>query len=227
MESVYCVETGELKKDFSPSWGKSIIISDVEDLSKSSISRGKFINRDLVEDDPTHKQIIPYVVFVRANQVFVMERSSDINESRLANKASIGVGGHVNTHDCPDDINRLRGQLLFGLPVSPPDEEGALNLFSIQNGMWREIIEEINISGRIMVEKNKRVGFIGILWDDMDSVGKVHLGLLVLFRLGIDEDISVKGEHKTGKFLHFDEVLVRTDLEGWSDMAVTIIAQCV
>jgi len=55
-----------------------------------------FAERSSVERDPSFKQIIPYVVFVRGEEVFVMRRKATQSEERLHNLVSLGVGGHVN-----------------------------------------------------------------------------------------------------------------------------------
>lgn len=59
----------------------------------------QFMDRPLAEDDPSHKQIIPYGVVVQAGRVFLMERLSGGGEARLHGKLSLGVGGHVNPID--------------------------------------------------------------------------------------------------------------------------------
>lgn len=59
----------------------------------------KFMWRSKVEQDPTYKQIIPYLIFTHDNKYFVMRRKSDASEVRLQNKYSLGIGGHIKKED--------------------------------------------------------------------------------------------------------------------------------
>lgn len=59
----------------------------------------KFMWRSKVEQDPTFKQIIPYLIFTHEDKYFVMRRKSNASEVRLQNKFSIGIGGHIRKED--------------------------------------------------------------------------------------------------------------------------------
>ena len=59
----------------------------------------QFIPRSIAENDPSYKQIIPYLVFMHQDAIFVMQRRSDASEVRLRNKYSIGIGGHIRQED--------------------------------------------------------------------------------------------------------------------------------
>ena len=65
-----------------------------------------FRPRPSVEDDPSFKQIIPYVVLTKAGQVFHYRRGKGTGEQRLRALRSIGVGGHINPGDGGDDPYR-------------------------------------------------------------------------------------------------------------------------
>jgi len=74
----------------------------VENLQKyiNLIStKHKFLPRGQVESDPSWKQVIPYLVFERNGEIFLMRRKADHTDLRLANNYSIGVGGHLNRRD--------------------------------------------------------------------------------------------------------------------------------
>jgi predicted NUDIX family phosphoesterase len=64
---------------------------------------GRYLDRPAAEQDPTHKQIIPYVVVRDAEQTFLMRRTTAGGDVRLHGKASIGVGGHLNPVDHGED----------------------------------------------------------------------------------------------------------------------------
>ena len=55
--------------------------------------------RSEMENDPSYKQIIPYLVFEHNKNFFLMQRKSDASEQRLKNKYSIGIGGHIRKED--------------------------------------------------------------------------------------------------------------------------------
>ncbi len=58
-----------------------------------------FMDRASAENDERYKQIIPYFVFHIYNKLFVMQRSNNANEKRLAGKLTLGIGGHVRAED--------------------------------------------------------------------------------------------------------------------------------
>lgn len=55
--------------------------------------------RSQVEDDPSLKQIIPYVVFRCTDHVFCYTRGKSQGKARLHRLRSLGVGGHVSEDD--------------------------------------------------------------------------------------------------------------------------------
>jgi predicted NUDIX family phosphoesterase len=111
--------------------------------------------RGAMEQDPSFKQLIPYVIFrhVAADGrtcVFQYTRGKGQGEARLHAKRSVGIGGHISSCDasCHDPY---------------------------AEGMRRELDEEVIIDtpydGRI----------VGLINDDETEVGKVHLGVVHLF----------------------------------------------
>jgi predicted NUDIX family phosphoesterase len=116
------------------------------------LPNGSFRSRALVEEDPSFKQIIPYVVIRHADRFLLTRRTNRQTESRLHGKYSIGIGGHIN------------------------DEEkftGDQNV--IEAGLERELDEEIHLLGR-----RQSLNLVGIISDDSTPVGQVHLGLVFL-----------------------------------------------
>lgn len=107
----------------------------------------EFIPRPDAENDPGYKQIIPYVVLRRGDEIFMTRRLKKGGEARLHGLMSIGVGGHIN-------------------PVDDVDRENVL-----LRGLERELDEEVEIEHRGGLHP---VGFIN---DDTNGVGSVHLGL--------------------------------------------------
>jgi len=58
-----------------------------------------------VEEDPSWKQVIPYLVLRDGPSVFLMKRTREGGDERLHDRYSIGIGGHVN----PDDADVAGG----------------------------------------------------------------------------------------------------------------------
>ena len=60
---------------------------------------GFFLRRGDAEEDPTHKQVIPYLVLRDGDRWFLMRRTKAGGDARLHDLWSIGVGGHLNPGD--------------------------------------------------------------------------------------------------------------------------------
>ncbi len=61
--------------------------------------QGFFMRRGDAEVDPTHKQVIPYLVLRDGERWFLMRRTRAGGDARLHDRWSIGVGGHLNPGD--------------------------------------------------------------------------------------------------------------------------------
>lgn len=77
--------------------------ADLVELRSAVQRRGRYLERQLAEDDPGFKQLIPYVVVRDGASVFLMQRTDAGGDVRLHGKASIGVGGHLNPVDDGED----------------------------------------------------------------------------------------------------------------------------
>lgn len=127
-------------------------------------SNNFFMDRGVAEDDPTHKQLIPYCIFrvkdAEKTRYLHYTRGKSGGESRLHAQVSIGIGGHINPVDHREDH---------------------LGLDTYMAGVDREIDEELNIQGGF---SNK---IVGLLNDDSNSVGQVHLGVVHMIDLETDD----------------------------------------
>jgi predicted NUDIX family phosphoesterase len=118
-----------------------------------------FMDRAEAEDDPSFKQLIPYCVFRHGERILHYTRGKSGGESRLHAKISVGVGGHINPIDA--DSGRT-GPEVYHAAVA------------------RELDEELELPGG----QSQRI--IGLLNDDSNPVGKVHLGIVHLIDLESD-----------------------------------------
>lgn len=122
-----------------------------------------FLDRAEAEEDPSHKQLIPYCIFKSGDRVLHYTRGKAGGENRLHAKLSVGVGGHIN----PVDMGEGR--------------QGAAAYYS---AVQRELDEELEIA----CDYEMRI--IGLLNDESNSVGQVHLGVVHLVELETEEVFS-------------------------------------
>lgn len=156
-------------------------------------SKHKFLARGDVETDARWQQIIPYLIFEHEGKTFLMRRKGDHTDRRLANKYSIGIGGHINKRD-------MNGQGLMG---------------------WakREFAEEIEYEG------SYKANFLGLINDDSNDVGLVHVGLVIQM-VGDSDKIKVRDEHKSGELVSIVQLgKVYKNMETWSQIIYDYLAQ--
>ncbi len=150
---------------------------------------GVFQRRGDVEEDPSLKQIIPYLVVRSGNQYMLFQRTRAGGEARLHNLYSIGVGGHI----------------------ARSDVAGAGDL--VAAGMRRELEEELTLAG------NWSAQLVGVLNDDATAVGQVHFGLVHLIDVPSGEVAIRETDRLTGRLASPAEVrAVYAQMETWSQL---------
>ena len=160
------------------------------------LSRGNnfFFPRAQAENDPAYKQIIPYAVLAFQDRVLYYIRGKKAGEQRLVAKGSIGIGGHMNESD----------ESLFAW-----DEQ------AYRAGVEREVNEEIKIDTQF----EDRI--VALLNDDTTEVGRVHLGIVHVFRLAQQKVEKREAMITNLAFLTKAELLNRREsLETWSQICV-------
>lgn len=113
--------------------------------------------RSEMEEDPSYKQLIPYVIFrhrdaAGQDYLFQYTRGKGMGEGRLHRKRSIGIGGHISV-----------------------DDRTADDAVPYAEGMRRELEEEVAID----TAYNEHC--VGLINDDESPVGRVHLGVVHIF----------------------------------------------
>jgi len=164
---------------------------NLERCLKYILDNHSFRSRDIVEEDPSFKQIIPYVVVRHGDRLLLTRRTNRQTESRLHGKYSIGVGGHIN------DTEKFAGDQNV-----------------IEAGLKRELDEEIHLLGR-----RQSLNLVGIISDDSTPVGQVHLGLVFILETDgpdfrINEPDLMTAEWASIEFL--EESFPR--MESWSQI---------
>jgi predicted NUDIX family phosphoesterase len=157
------------------------------------LANHSFRSRAIVEDDPSFKQIIPYVVVRHGDGYLLMRRTNRQTEARLHGKYSVGVGGHIND-----------------------TEQFAANQNVLHAGLERELSEEILLHG-----ERRSLDLAGIISDDSTPVGKVHLGLVFILETGSPDFTVNEPELMTAEWATVDALRERVPaMETWSQIAV-------
>ena len=167
MEFVYVVPRSALFPDFYPHG--LIRFQDTPAAESSCLSRpafeasiareGFFVERSVAERTPAWKQIIPYTLVQCGERILLTRRTKSGGEARLHDKHSIGIGGHVNPVDLEPSASP--GPIRNPLPA----------------GARREIGEELDVRGTYELRP------VGLLNDDSNSVGAVHVGVVHVMRV--------------------------------------------
>jgi predicted NUDIX family phosphoesterase len=150
-----------------------------------------FMDRAAAEEDPTHKQLIPYTLFRHGGRYLHYVRGKSGGESRLHAQGSLGIGGHINPID---------------------EREDHLGRATYLAGVEREIEEEL------VLDRNPGHRIVALLNDDSNPVGQVHLGVVHLFELSNDR-VSAREDALAGlEFRTVDELRgpLYESLESWS-----------
>jgi len=146
-----------------------------------------------VEDDPSFKQIIPYVVFRSGGLVFTYVRGKSGGESRLRRLRSLGVGGHV----------------------AEADAEGRGTVEAYEMALLRELEEEVE------VRSPGRIGRLGLINDDSNPVGLVHLGVVHLYDIDRPEIVPREDALADPEFIPLVDLPGRRDqFETWSQICI-------
>ena len=82
---------------------RRVDVAALRELRAAVERAGRYLERPRAEDDPTYKQLIPYVVVRDGPRIFLMQRTDAGGDARLHGKVSIGVGGHLDPVDDGED----------------------------------------------------------------------------------------------------------------------------
>lgn len=156
------------------------------------LSNYSFRSRATVEEDPSFKQIIPYVIVRHSGRFLLLERTSKQSEKRLHGKLSIGIGGHINDLETAGSHQNI-----------------------LHAGLERELEEEIHIIGR-----RKSLDLVGIISDDSTPVGQVHLGLIFILETDSPEFTVNEADLMTAEWADLNQLRERHGrMETWSQIA--------
>ena len=155
-----------------------------------------FMNRSQAEIDTEYKQIIPYVIMSNKKSVLSYVRGTKSGETRLVEKISIGFGGHINPIDEEVSSGKCMKEIYY-------------------NALFREINEEVEVDAKF----EDRI--VGLINDDSNSVGQVHIG--IVHHWGLDKQ-KVEAREQEIAQLKFQSIVELTNLkekmETWSSLCL-------
>jgi predicted NUDIX family phosphoesterase len=214
MEFVFVVPRNELFPEFFPHGFVPFVEGSGSDAARSgeparafhrarfeeAVAReGFFVERAYAERQPHLKQVIPYCVIECAGRVLLFRRLATGGEARLHEKHSIGIGGHIN----PEDLE-LKGT--SSSSVSPIDA-----------GTRREVAEELAVRGTYVIRR------LGILNDDSNPVGAVHVGVVQLITVQGSVEIRER-DLLEGRLVEIDDLgnmlAQGANFETWSGLLI-------
>ncbi len=155
--------------------------------------------RGEMEQDPSFKQLIPYVIFRYRDpngtvHLFQYTRGKGQGEGRLHSKRSIGIGGHISAED--------------------QSQEGHATA-AYQEGMRRELAEEVTLDTPYAER------CVGLINDDETEVGRVHLGVVHLFDVQRPGVRALEDEIVDAGFRPIKEILADIEqFETWSQICL-------
>lgn len=161
-ESILCVETSSLQDWIGDARKRAILPADEAPRWLATVDYW-YGPRQRLEDEPSFRQVIPYVVLANSGRVLSYTRSASSNEPRLHQKVSVGFGGHVSLGDCVLAAERIDG------------------LGTIAAAAEREVREELD--GVVL----SRSSYLGVVALSETPVDRVHLGVFYFWEVASQE----------------------------------------
>lgn len=164
--------------------------------------------REDLEQNPSFKQIIPYVIIKVGDKYLSYKRTSKGGEERLHDKISIGFGGHIDF----SDVWRHRENV---------------DIFStLENTAMREVVEEIGRFDDVFDENKYQ--WIGLVNDESNAVGQVHIGVVCVVSLD-EKDLPNESDDESIAELNLltlgELQSSELNLETWTEFVVDYLAQ--
>lgn len=177
---------------------RSNYISDpnlIRELLTVCASNYRFMSRKEAENDPSCKQLIPYITIVNQASVLCLERTTAQGEARLHGKISLGAGGHIN----------------------PVDKDNTLDDI-IARAMARELREELWLDPADLPTLK------GLINDDSNPVGTVHLGLHYILQVNTRPRVRETDKMKASWLEVSQLEALRPRMETWSQILLPALA---
>lgn len=175
---------------------------DIADYLRELFAPGvlRFMPRSQAEADPAYKQLIPYVIMAHDGKYLNYVRGKRAGETRLVEKRSIGIGGHINPVD--------------DMPLLNTDFRTDFREIYL-TAVDREVAEEVTVKA----DYTNRI--VALLNDDSNEVGQVHLGIVHYWALE-SPDVEKREQMITQMtFMTIEQLQkVRDTMETWSSLCL-------
>ncbi len=157
----------------------------------------RFMPRTAAEDDPSFKQLIPYVILRNGRSVFSYVRGKQSGEARLIALRSIGIGGHIEPHD--------------------------LSLFSSDKDFYLQAAKR-EVNEEVRVDSDYRERVVALINDDSNDVGRVHFGIVHIWDLTEPSVTKREGKITQSGFVEIQQLKGKCEeLETWSRFALQVL----
>jgi predicted NUDIX family phosphoesterase len=158
------------------------ITNDIRPLW-SMMQDARLMVRAAAEEDPTFKQLIPYIILECDDEIFTYHRKG--TEQRLHGFKSCGIGGHINHTDIFDAIGReineeveISSRYLLSFMGFINDNSTPVN--QVHLGMlWTAILEEPNVRPRDETKGGQFESIYEINPDEFETWSQHALGILL------------------------------------------------
>lgn len=205
MKQALCVNLSALE-----SVGLNTEVNTIQYIDISTITEDQYSYKDrTIVDDVNNvaeasltPQILGYAVIrvMTATDIWYMvyRRPDKGNETRLHGLNSMGFGGHVE-----------------------PVDAAVNTLGTLKEALKREIEEEVGL-----VIDLPLIHFSGVIYDTSNDVGKVHVGLVSIIDINLEELVNVKPSEETGSIEMYNTESLFTNkeqFESWSQIIITAL----
>ena len=158
-----------------------------------SFSNFEVKRRGDMEEDPSFKQLISYCIITNEDETLVYKRLEGGGEARLHGLLSIGVGDHMNDVESEDDI------------------DGKLRINAA-----RELEEEVGLAE----DDVKNIEIHGLINDDDNEVGKVHIGLVLKIDVAKNKIVNNEVDTIALDWVKNDVLETMSPYESWSELII-------
>lgn len=122
------------------------------------------------EEDPRYRGLVSYILFRHSSWYFSYARDKG-SDARLEKNFSLGIGGHVNESDLKKTIEAMGMDAFYDKTTAFETILAASKVAAV-----REINEEVDSENYVVHDGILK--FLGVLNDESNDVGKVHLGMI-------------------------------------------------
>ena len=194
MEQVLCIPRNRLPENWVSK--RSVVPMSLSDFVRQCSGSGfSFTDRDQAEQDPTQKQVIPYILLQSRDREMTAVYCRKGSEKRLHDLWSAGIGGHINPED-RETLTDFKGIVLAG--------------------MARELDEEL-----VERPKTDQAQFLGVISEESSPVSAVHIGAVFRIETSTPQAYTPGPELHRFQWMNTKDI-GNLALELWSELALEL-----